>query len=315
MSSSIAHSSARKKMQLILFWAALYNFAWGALVIAFPHAIFDWAGLPRTNYPEIWQCVGMIVGVYGLGYLIASWDPFRHWPIVLVGFLGKIFGPMGFIDATLRGVFNLNFGVQILTNDLIWWIPFFWILRQVWLHSAEVKNPLTETQALDLPVPNLDGKSLRQHSIHSNVIVVFVRHSGCTFCRQWLSQISDLAPVWAQSGHSLVIVTQSTFELGTALAAEYGLSGASIISDPDRRLYAALAFERATLRSFFRLSLWTSGFREAIVNRHGVGSLDGDGFQLGGYVILKRGQITDRWIAHNFEDQPNWSDAGKQLQS
>ena len=37
------------------------------------------------RYPQIWQCVGMIVGVYGVGYLVAASDPLRHWPIVLVG--------------------------------------------------------------------------------------------------------------------------------------------------------------------------------------------------------------------------------------
>jgi small multidrug resistance pump len=47
--------------------------------------------LPR--YPDIWQCVGMIVGVYGVGYLIAAFDPLRHWPVILVGLLGKVLGP------------------------------------------------------------------------------------------------------------------------------------------------------------------------------------------------------------------------------
>jgi hypothetical protein len=110
--------------------AAIYNLVWGAFIVLFPNAIFDFAGLPRmANYIGIWQCVGMIVGVYGLGYWIAASDPKRHWPIVLVGFLGKIFGPIGFIQAYLTGVFNAKFGLTIITNDLIWWIPFFMILR------------------------------------------------------------------------------------------------------------------------------------------------------------------------------------------
>lgn len=71
----------------------------------------------------------MIVGVYGIGYWVAASDPQRHWPIVLVGFLGKIFGPIGFLDAYMAGVFNLKFGLTIITNDLIWWIPFYLILR------------------------------------------------------------------------------------------------------------------------------------------------------------------------------------------
>ena len=70
----------------------------------------------------------MIVGVYGVGYWIASYDPIRHWPIVLVGLLGKIFGPLGFVKAYIDGVFNIKFGLTIITNDLIWWYPFGMIL-------------------------------------------------------------------------------------------------------------------------------------------------------------------------------------------
>jgi hypothetical protein len=115
---------------LVLKVAAVYNVLWGAWVVLFPHALFDWAGLARPNYPGLWQCVGMIVGVYGVGYWVAAKDPFKHWPITLVGFLGKILGPIGFAEALWTGVFNLRFGATILTNDLIWWIPFFLILRE-----------------------------------------------------------------------------------------------------------------------------------------------------------------------------------------
>ena len=108
--------------------AGVYNLVWGAIIIAFPNFLFDAAGMARINYPEIWQCVGMIVGVYGVGYLIAAGDHRRHWPIVLVGLLGKLFGPIGFAMAVIRGVFPPLFGLTILTNDLIWWIPFGMIL-------------------------------------------------------------------------------------------------------------------------------------------------------------------------------------------
>ncbi|MBY0415404.1 MAG: hypothetical protein K2Q18_14625 [Bdellovibrionales bacterium] len=121
----------------VLKIAAIYNVVWGALIILFPNALFDFANLPRMNYPGVWQCVGMIVGVYGLGYWIAASDPTRHWPIVLVGFLGKIFGPIGFLQALYLGVFNLKFGLTIITNDLIWWIPFYLILKNA---SGDIKN-------------------------------------------------------------------------------------------------------------------------------------------------------------------------------
>lgn len=110
--------------------AAVYNILWGAVVILFPHLFFDLAGMERTNYPEIWQCVGMIVGVYGVGYWLAAQDPVKHYPIVLVGFLGKILGPIGFAQALITGRFPLAFGIIIIFNDLIWWIPFYKLIKE-----------------------------------------------------------------------------------------------------------------------------------------------------------------------------------------
>lgn len=115
-------------MGWVLRAAGVYNVLWGGWVILFPRAIFDLAGIPPVNYIEIWQCVGMIVGVYGVGYWIAARDPVTHWPIVLVGLLGKVLGPIGFLGAAMRGRLPWAFGLTNLTNDLIWWIPFALIL-------------------------------------------------------------------------------------------------------------------------------------------------------------------------------------------
>ncbi len=118
--------------KLILKLAGIYNILWGGFMILFPNIIFDITGMERPNYPELWQCIGMIVGVYGIGYWIAASDPIRHYPIVLVGFLGKVMGPIGFIQALWTGRFGPLFGINIIFNDLIWWIPFFLILREKW---------------------------------------------------------------------------------------------------------------------------------------------------------------------------------------
>ena len=77
--------------------AGIYNLLWGGLTVLLPSWLFTLTGMEQPRYPFIWQCVGMIVGVYGIGYLAAASDPVRHWPIVLVGFLGKIFGPLGYV--------------------------------------------------------------------------------------------------------------------------------------------------------------------------------------------------------------------------
>lgn len=112
----------------VLYTAAGYNLAWGGMVILQPDLMFKWAGMAPINYPEIWQCLGMVVGVYGIGYAIAAQDSVRHWPIVFVGLLGKFLGPVGMARALLSGTLPRAFALTCVTNDLVWWIPFGLIL-------------------------------------------------------------------------------------------------------------------------------------------------------------------------------------------
>ncbi len=111
-------------LKITLKLAAIYNIIWGAIVIAFPNLLFELAGMKLPLYPMIWQSVGMIVGVYGIGYWVASRDYIRHWPVVLAGYLGKLFGPIGiFYQVAFLG-FPKAFLVVTLFNDLIWLLPF-----------------------------------------------------------------------------------------------------------------------------------------------------------------------------------------------
>ncbi len=117
-------------MRSVLRAAAVYNLLWGAWVIIFPQHFFELTGMERINHPMIWQGMGMVIGVYGLGYWWAASDPVTHWPIVAVGLLGKIFGPLGFISNYLMGLVTFKFFYTLITNDFIWWVPFVFILKE-----------------------------------------------------------------------------------------------------------------------------------------------------------------------------------------
>jgi uncharacterized membrane protein len=52
--------------------------------------------------------------------------------IVLVGLMGKILGPLGFLFALSAGEVPLRLGWILLTNDLVWWVPFFRIVVAGW---------------------------------------------------------------------------------------------------------------------------------------------------------------------------------------
>jgi small multidrug resistance pump len=135
MTPNISHFASRSKhkpapwMKWVLFTAAAYNALWGAWVGLFPKASFDLLGMTAPAYLPLWQSVGLMVGCYAIGYFIAAFDPYQYWALILVGFIGKVLGPLGMIYAVTSHQLPLAFAWNNLTNDLIWWIPFFLILR------------------------------------------------------------------------------------------------------------------------------------------------------------------------------------------
>ena len=126
---SSARDTPARWMKVVLALAAVYNLSWGTFLLVAPETSLWWCGFSEPmRYPEIWQCLGMVIGVYGIGYGIASTDPYRHWAAIFVGFLGKIFGPIGMAGAILDGKLPLSAGRLCLPNDVAWWIPFGVIL-------------------------------------------------------------------------------------------------------------------------------------------------------------------------------------------
>ncbi|MEL7473765.1 MAG: SelL-related redox protein, partial [Planctomycetota bacterium] len=274
-----------------LIAAGLYNLLWGAVVVLVPNLLFNLAGMEPPRYPPVWQSVGMIVGVYGIGYLVAAGDPRRHWPIVLVGFLGKIFGPIGFVMAGIKGDLPWSFGMTILTNDLLWWIPFAMIL---WDSARNQGTPPDgESVPIDRALDGLrdqHGTTLREVTDRRATLVVLLRHSGCTFCKETLGDLRRQRRAIEEAGVGLAIVTMSSREANGGLADRYGLSDASWYSDPDRIAYRAFELTRGRFGQLFGVRVWVRGAM-AVLRGHGVGKLDGDGFQLPGSFVVHEGRV------------------------
>lgn len=284
---------------MVLYAAAGYNLVWGAWVVLFPNHFFDLVGMPRPLHPSIWQCVGMIVGVYGIGYAIAATNPLRHWPIVLVGFLGKILGPLGYVDgALIRGELSPAFGWTIPTNDLIWWVPFAMILWAAFRAAQGDDQPspaMSETEVqkiLEEASTEPGGQSIAELSRQSPVLLMLVRHFGCTFCREAMAELSAQQSALAERGVTPVVVHQSDAERGSAFLNKYGLNNVYQVSDPDKRLYRGLGLPRGSFTQLFGLSSILAGFRAA---KHGVGKLEGDGFQMPGAFVIRDGKIVETY--------------------
>lgn len=104
--------------------AGIYNIAWGLYASIDPQWLFRFAGMPPINYPEIFACLGMVVGLYGIVYIDIARVPERGSLYAAIGLAGKILGPIGWLTLVAGGRWPVATIVLCATNDLIWWIPF-----------------------------------------------------------------------------------------------------------------------------------------------------------------------------------------------
>ncbi len=296
-------------MGRVLLAAGLYNLVWGGLVILFPNLLFDLLGMPRPNYPEFWQCIGMIVGVYGVGYAIAATDPGRHWPIVLVGFMGKILGPVGMVGALWNGTLPWGFAVTCVFNDLIWWVPFGLILRQAWDQFRSMGDPTTgEDLGMLLAGTRVqDGRSLAELSDAQPRLVVFLRHSGCTFCRETLADLAVKRAEIEARDVGIVLVHMTTVEAFAEFAGRYGLQDLPAIADPDRRLYRGMGLGRGTMWQLFGPPVWGPGLRSILAGNR-VGKLEGDGTQMPGVFLVSRRKVIQRYLPAHSADKADYGE-------
>ena len=88
---------ADRLFRLTFALAGAYNIAFGLWAVIWPQAFFSWFVLDPPRYPAIWACLGMVVGVYGLLYLHAARHLETARPIIAVGLLGKVLGPIGMV--------------------------------------------------------------------------------------------------------------------------------------------------------------------------------------------------------------------------
>lgn len=110
--------------RIVFIVAGCYNIFWGLYAVYDPQWLFRFAGLPPINYPQIFQCLGMVIGLYGIVYFQVARFPERGWVLAAVGLAGKIFGPIGLGLLIWNGTWPKSTIILCLTNDLIWWIPF-----------------------------------------------------------------------------------------------------------------------------------------------------------------------------------------------
>jgi peroxiredoxin len=168
----------------------------------------------------------------------------------------------------------------------------------------ELKKLLTEMQTNK-------GDSLLSCSQEQPVLLVFLRHFGCTFCREALADIAKERAKIEALGITIVFVHMTDNETAERYFTRYELEGAIHISDPEKRFYQGFGLIKGNFNQLFGLQSWIRGFSAGVVAGHGIGPQLGDGFQMPGVFVIHNGQVQERFIHKVASDRPDYLELAK----
>ena len=153
-----------------------------------------------------------------------------------------------------------------------------------------------------------DGQALADLAGRSPLLIVFLRHGGCPFCRETLADLAARRSAIEGAGVTIVLVHMMDDDDAAELFARYDLHDLPRISDVERRLYDAFALKRGRVGEVVGPRVWWRGFKTAVLARHGFGKPAGDIFQLPGAFLLVQGQIVRAHRSRTSADRPNLDD-------
>ncbi len=294
-----------KCMRTALLLAGAYHILFAAWVSILPFHAFDILGILRPNHPMLWRTLGFISGFLGLALLIASTGPIQHWLIVLLGFVKLVSATVIVSLAVYSGDLPIGSLFFLPLDDLVWLAPFGAILWATL--RAHTGIPVSRSQPYSIAeaasVYSLsNGETLAEASAERPLVLVFLRHFGCTFTRQILRGLQDLEQQAKHHDASLVLVHM--LQSGKEIDYLGNHSDIPRIADPRCELYRAFGLGKGGFIELFGPHVWWRGMI-SVLKGCGVGHLAGDGMQMPGVFVFQEGGIVSSQPARTAADLPD----------
>jgi hypothetical protein len=116
-------------MRRLLNLVGGYNLLAGLTMMVFYHECFKFIGVPKPHLMLPVQLVGILVGLFGVGYLIVARNPVENRNLLVLGFWSKALGSSLGIGYVLLGKLPPVFLVILFFADIMY-LPPFWIIMQ-----------------------------------------------------------------------------------------------------------------------------------------------------------------------------------------
>jgi peroxiredoxin len=171
----------------------------------------------------------------------------------------------------------------------------------------------TDPQAMDMAAVlagyrTESGRTLLELVDESPILLIFLRHFGCSFCRQTLDDVSGIREQIEGRGVRPVFVHLGTPERAKPYFDYYHLSDIERVSDPEASLYASPVFQVPRKNVFIQClvpAVW-KGWLLGAVAKHGIGMIQEDANQMPAVFYLRERGIAREYRYKTIADRPDY---------
>lgn len=152
------------------------------------------------------------------------------------------------------------------------------------------------------------GETLNELTVSQPIMLIFLRHFGCIFCKTAMVDIAEKRKKIEQDGVQIIFVHMSDTSTAEAYFNRFKLPNTQFINDPKKRFYQAFGLVRGSFSQLFGLQTWIKGYR--INKNEGLqqekGKHLGDSFQMPGVFLIRNKEIIESFIHQNASDRPDY---------
>ncbi|MEZ6059952.1 MAG: SelL-related redox protein [Planctomycetaceae bacterium] len=282
----------------------------GAAVLLAPSVVFRLLSAePDSIGFDLARAIGLLAIAFGVGYLVAARRPFDHWAMVVTGLLATTLVPVWAMSPLSAGRLSWSVACVVLALSLVCWFLFasvLWSATKFHHSRQEYFTVPAPTRKID-PVGRMlsnRGVSLLELSRGRPLLAVFLRHSGCTFCREAVSDIAQQRQQIEALGTQIAFVHMGQQE-PVELLKKYNLTDLHTFRDPSCSLYDTFGLKLGTFGQLLGPKVWWKGLL-ASQRGHKAGAFQGNVFRMPGVFLLHEGTILRAYKHKTAADRPDY---------
>ncbi len=144
----------RPWMKYLLWFVGAYNILAGIGMIVFYHEGFRFLDVPKPELMLPLQIVGVLVGLFGVGYWLVAWNPLENRNILTLGFFSKFLGSILGVSYVVAGKLPLMFLVVLFFADIMYLPPFLAIMRRLYREAALARHAVAPSRSANSRAAN-----------------------------------------------------------------------------------------------------------------------------------------------------------------